>query len=137
MTVGKEKPEGVILSQGGFFGGWSAWLDQGVPVYSYNYLGIETYTVRGNQPLAEGKNEIVFDFAYDGDVGKGGTMTISVGGESIGKGRIEKTQPFLLSTETTGVGFDTETPVVPEYGAAPDNEFRGGTLGTIRVSRPE
>ena len=137
VTVGKEKPEGVILSQGGFFGGWSAWLDQGVPVYSYNYLGIETYTVRGNQPLAEGKNEIVFDFAYDGDVGKGGTMTISVGGESIGKGRIEKTQPFLLSTETTGVGFDTETPVVPEYGAAPDNEFRGGTLGTIRVSRPE
>jgi arylsulfatase len=139
VKVGKEKPAGVILSQGGFFGGWSAWLDQGVPVYSYNYLGIDTYTVRGNKPLAEGKNEIVFDFAYDeGEgVGKGGTMTISVNGESIGNGRIEKTQPFVMSTETTGVGFDTETPVVPEYGAAPKNEFRGGTLGTIKVSRPK
>jgi hypothetical protein len=137
VTVGKEKPEGVILSQGGFFGGWSAWLDQGVPVFSYNYLGIDTYNVRGSKPLAEGKNEIVFDFAYDGGIGKGGAMTISVGGESIGEGRIEKTQPFVMSTESTGVGFDGETPVITDYGTAPKNEFRGGTLGTIHVSRPE
>lgn len=143
VTVGNETPDGVMLSQGGRFGGWAAWLDKGVPVFTYNYLAMDEFTIRGSNPLPQGKNEIVFDFAYDKgqdkskSVGQGGTMTISVGGKSVGKGRLERTQPFVMSTESTGVGHDGETPVVEAYGSAPDNEFRGGTLGTIRITRSE
>lgn len=137
MTVGDETPDGVMLSQGGRFGGWAAWLDKGVPVFTYNYLAMDEFTIRGSNPLPQGKNEIVFDFAYDKDngVGQGGMMKISVGGKSVGKGRLERTQPFVMSTESTGVGHDGETPVVEAYGSAPDNEFRGGNLGAIRITR--
>ena len=139
ITVGDQTPEGVIVSQGGVFGGWSAWLDGGVPVFSYNYLGTTTYTIRGKRPLPKGENEVVFDFDYDGGdgVGHGGTMTISVGGKSVGEGRIDQTQPFVMSTEFTGVGHDSETPVEPKYGEPPENKFRGGKLGAVRISRPE
>ena len=136
ITIGDEIPNGVIIAQGGAFGGWSAWLDHGVPVYTYNYLGLEKFTVRGSKELAKGNNHVVFDFAYDGDgLGKGGVMTIKVGDNSFGQGRIEKTQPVVISTESTGVGQDTESPVEAAYGEAPENFFMGGTLGAVRIVR--
>ena len=36
---------GVILCQGGKFGGWAVYMDQGKPAYTYNWFGLETYTV--------------------------------------------------------------------------------------------
>jgi hypothetical protein len=58
-----------------------------------------------------------------------------VGGKKVGKGRIEKTQPLVMGTEAFGVGHDSETPVVADYGWAPDNHFRGGTLGAVKISQ--
>lgn len=112
-------------------------MDDGLPVFSYNYLGLEQTTIRGTIPLPEGDSEIVFDFLYDGgdEVGLGGDVTIRVNGAVVGRGHVERTQPFVMSTESTGVGHDGETPVVPDYGAAPDNHFHGGTLGAIRITR--
>ncbi len=132
-----DTPNGVMLAQGGVFGGWAVWMDDGLPVFSYNYLGLEQTTIRGTIPLPEGDSEIVFDFLYDGgdEVGLGGDVTIRVNGATVGRGHVERTQPFVMSTESTGVGHDGETPVVPDYGAAPDNHFHGGTLGAIRITR--
>jgi hypothetical protein len=36
---------GAILSQGGRFGGWSLYVKDGKPAYSYNFLGLARYTV--------------------------------------------------------------------------------------------
>lgn len=138
VTVGDGKPNGVIIAQGGAFGGWSAWLDNGVPVFTYNYLGLEKYTVRANETLPKGTNKLVFDFAYDGGgIGKSGTMTISVGDKSIGEGKFDKTIPVVCSTEFTAVGKDTESPVEASYGEGTENHFRGGSLGAIHVKRSE
>jgi hypothetical protein len=124
----------VLLA--GLFGGWAAGIDDGMPVFTYNYLAKEEFTIRGRRALPRGTNEILFDFDYDGGgPGKGGTMTISVGGQTVGKGRIEKTQPLVIGAETFGVGHDSQTPVVSEYGWAPDNHFRGGMLGAVKISQ--
>jgi arylsulfatase len=32
---------GVVPAQGGRFGGWSLWLQDGRPRFSYNWLGVE------------------------------------------------------------------------------------------------
>ncbi len=69
---------GVILAQGGRFGGWSLYMKDGKPAYTYNFVGLKEYTVDATERLAPGKASIKLEFAYDGNGrGKGGTVTIS------------------------------------------------------------
>ena len=57
---------GVILAQGGRFGGWSLYVKDGRPVYTYNYLGLEQYVVRSPTRLPAGKVTLRYVFLYDG-----------------------------------------------------------------------
>lgn len=108
---------GVILAQAGRFGGWSLYLKDGKPIYTYNWLGLNEYTVAGTEALPPGKSTIRFEFVYDGGgVGKGGAGTIFVNGKSVATGRIEKTQPAMFSAdEGTDVGVDEGTAVTTAY----------------------
>src|SRR5688572_17225253 len=45
---------GVIVCQGGRFGGFSFFLNGGKPTFVYNYLGLEKYTVASSQALSPG-----------------------------------------------------------------------------------
>jgi hypothetical protein len=117
---------GVILSQAGRFGGWSLYFKDGKPMYTYNFLGLSTYTVAGTKTVPEGKNTVRFEFTYDGGgVGKGGTGTVFMNGEKVGQGRIDRTQCCGFSAdEGADVGMDGETPVSENY-KAHDNKFTG------------
>ena len=71
----------MILAQGGRFGGWSLYMKDGKPAYTYNFLGLQQFTVASPQALAPGKATVRFDFAYDGGgIGKGGEATLFVNG---------------------------------------------------------
>jgi arylsulfatase len=130
ITADVEIPEGgangVILAQGGRFGGWSLYLKDGKPVYCYNFLGLEESKVEAPQALPAGKATIRMNFDYDGGgLGKGGTATILVNGEKVASGRIERTHPMIFSAdETAGVGEDDATPVTADYKER-DNTFTG------------
>ena len=108
---------GVLLAQGGRFGGYSLYVKDGTPVFAYNYLGLDTTKVKGSAKLPKGPVTVTMDFAYaGGGMGKGGTVTLSVNGKSVGSGEIPKTQPNIYSAdETAGVGIDMETPVSDDY----------------------
>lgn len=41
VEVKEDGDHGVLLAQGGRFGGWALWMNQGKPVFSYNFLGLE------------------------------------------------------------------------------------------------
>ena len=41
VQIPKGGAKGVILAQAGRFGGWSLYLKDGKPTYTYNFLGIE------------------------------------------------------------------------------------------------
>jgi arylsulfatase A-like enzyme len=118
--------EGVILSQGGRFAGWSLYMKEGKISYVHNWVGKERYTITAPKPLASGKATIRYDFAYTGGKpGSGGTGTISVNGQQVVEGQIGNTTPFLFSAdETADVGMDRATPVTEEY-AEGDNSFTG------------
>jgi len=112
------KTNGVIVSQGGTFGGWSLYVKDDKPIYMYNYLGLESYAVKSNTALPKGKSTIRMEFAYDGKLklGGGGTATMYINGKKVGSGRVEKTQFAVWSAdETANVGIDRETPVSPDY----------------------
>jgi arylsulfatase len=113
LSIPKSGAKGVILAQGGRFGGWSVYLKDGKPSFIYNYLGLEHYVVSSDKALKEGEVNVKFDFVYDGNGnGKGGELTIYVDGKSMASGRIDKTQPNIFSAdETADVGLDNQTPV--------------------------
>ena len=126
VEIPKKGANGVILAQGGQFGGWSLYVKDGKPTYTYNWLGLQRYTVAAPSSLAAGKATIRYQFAYDGGgMGKGGTSTLFVNGKKVATGRIEKTQFAIFSAdEGADVGVDEGTPVTEGYKKG-NNKFTG------------
>jgi arylsulfatase len=63
----KGNDHGIILTQGGKFGGWALYMDNGKPAYTYNYFGLERYTITSPTKLTKENAEIKLDFVYDGN----------------------------------------------------------------------
>jgi arylsulfatase len=137
ITADVEIPDGgangVILAQAGRFGGWSLYMKDGKPTYTYNFLGLQRFTVASSQPLAAGKATIRYEFASDGSgMGKGGIGTISVNGQKVAEGRIEHTQCCVFSAdEGADVGTDDGTPVTEDY--KEDNNKFTGTIQKVTI----
>ena len=94
--------EGMIVTDGGRFGGYGLYLLKGKPVFTYNLLGLERFRWEGQQALAPGKHTLVFDFKYDGPgVAKGGTGILKVDGKEVASNPIPHTIPFLLTIDET------------------------------------
>jgi arylsulfatase A-like enzyme len=130
---------GIILTQGGKFGGWALYMDDGKPAYTYNWFGLEVFTVMSPKAIPKGNAEVKLDFAYDGDgLGKGGTATLYVDGEKVAEGRIGKTEPMVFSAdETADVGKDDATQVVAKtFKDVRDSVFTG-TVKKVVISIPE
>jgi len=131
---------GVLLTQGGRFGGWCLYMKDSKPVYTYNFLGLSRNTVMAKAPISPGKATVVLDFKYDGGgPGKGGIATLSVNGKQLAQGRIDRTQPNLYSAdETADVGLDNQTPVAEGIGIGRDETRFTGTIKRIVVEvKPE
>ncbi len=105
--------DGVIIAKGSRFGGWTLYVEDGYPTYTYNNLG-DLATFKSSEPLSAGTSELRFEIDYDGGgVGKGANTTLSVNGEVVSSGRLEKTTPSRFSIdEGTDVGMDRGSPVI-------------------------
>ena len=69
----KADTTGMIITQGGLFGGWALYLEKGRPVFHYNFVDVVHYEVAGKAALASGKHTVKMVFTYDGGgIGKGG-----------------------------------------------------------------
>ncbi len=110
---------GILMTQGGFFGGNALALMDGKPTFLYarSHHPEDKYKVQAAEKLGAGRHTVKVDFAYDGGgVGKGGTATLSVDGKEVAKGRIAETVPVRVSAdETLDIGEDTGTPIVRDY----------------------
>jgi hypothetical protein len=126
IVVPEGNANGVMISQGGAFGGWALYAKDGRPVYCYNLFGLQRFKIEGHTPIPEGEHQVRMEFAYDGGgLAKGGNVALYVDGDKVGEGRVEATVPMLFSAdETTDVGSDSATPVSDDYGPK-DSEFTG------------
>lgn len=128
IEITEEKASGVILCQGGRFGGWALYMREGKPEFVYNFLGLERFVVASSEEIQKGTASLKFEFIYDGGgAGKGGKGVLSVNGNEVGNARIEKTQPNIFSAdETADVGLDNQTPVALGIGYGPaETKFTG------------
>lgn len=128
VDIPQQGAEGVILSQGGHIGGWSFYLKDSKPVFTYNFLSLEETRVAASEALKPGRNTVRVDFAYDGGgLAKGGNVVILINGKVSAKGRIERTQSLVFSAdETAGVGIDEATTVTKDY-----KQYENGFTGKI------
>jgi arylsulfatase len=138
VTAGISAPDGgtsgVIVSQGGAFGGWALYVHDGRLAYCYNTFGIQRFKVHADQPLAAGDHQVRIEFSYDGGgVGKGGDVALYVDGAKAGQGRVEATVPMLFSAdETMDIGYDSATPVSDDYG--PKNSRFNGRIHWVELA---
>jgi arylsulfatase A-like enzyme len=143
IDVPKGGANGVVIAQAGRFGGWSLYVKSGKPSYTYNFLGLQRYTITASKPLPVGKSTLRFEFAYDGGgAGKGGIASLFINDQKVGSGRIEKTQQgFFSADEGVDVGEDGETPVIETYGTPAPHKFTGKinkvTLSVAEVKAAE
>jgi arylsulfatase A-like enzyme len=116
--------EGMIVTQGGRFGGYGFYLLKGGPVFLWNLVGLRRIRWQGPDALPPGRHRLEFDFQYDGlgfgtlafnnmsGIGQGGTGVLKVNGAAVATQRMEHTLPLILQwDENLDVGADTGTPV--------------------------
>ena len=116
--------EGMIVTEGGRFGGYGMYLLKGKPVFLWNLLDLKRIRWEGTEALAPGKHTIEYDFKYDGlgfatlafnnlsGIGRPGTGTLKVDGKVVSTQTLERTVPLVLPwDETFDIGSDTGTPV--------------------------
>jgi len=117
--------QGVLIAQGGRFGGWALYIKDGHARFVYNVLGMKEFVSEATETLPDGSCQVRAEFAYDGGgLAKGGEVTLYYDGRAVGSGRIEQTQPLIFSADdTTDIGDDYGMPVGADYGSA--SKFNG------------
>jgi hypothetical protein len=128
ITANIETPQqggdGMIVTNGGRFGGYGMYVLNQKPVFVWNLLDLKRVRWEGPQTLTPGKHRLVFDFKYDGlgfatlgynnmsGIGRGGTGTFSVDDKVVAAQTMDRTIPLTLPwDETFDIGSDTGTPI--------------------------
>ena len=97
VTATIEVPEGttangVIVAQGGAFGGWVLYAKDGRPAYCYNLFGLQQLQDLRRRAIPAGEHQIRMEFTYDGGgLAKGGAVTLYLDGKKVGEGRVDST----------------------------------------------
>jgi arylsulfatase len=128
---------GVIMAQGGAYGGWALYAHEGRPAYCYNLFGLQRSKTYGDTVIPEGTHQVRMEFAYDGGgLAKGGSITLFVDGIEVGNGRVEATEPMAFSgDETADVGRDTASPVSDDYRGK--GSVFNGTVNWVQIDLDE
>jgi arylsulfatase A-like enzyme len=109
--------DGMLVTQGGKFGGIGLYLLKGKPVFDYNMMTLAHYRWEGPAALTPGQHTIEYNFTYDGfGIGKGGTGVLKVDGKDVDSHTQPNSIAFLeVADETFDVGVDTLSAVNDDY----------------------
>jgi len=142
--------EGMIVTQGGRFGGYGFYLLKGKPVFLWNLVDLKRIRWEGPEALSPGKHTLEFDFKYDGlgigtlafnnvsGIGRSGTGVLKVDGKEVASQKMERTLPLILQwDENFDVGADTGTPVDDKDYQAPFKFTGKLDKLTLTIDRPQ
>jgi arylsulfatase A-like enzyme len=128
VEVPQDGASGMIVTQGGRFGGYGFYLLNSKPVFLYNFVDLKRTRWEGPDALSPGKHTLEFDYKYDGlglgtlaynnvsGVGRGGTGVLKVDGKEVARQTMEHSIPLIMQwDENFDIGADTGTPVSNDY----------------------
>jgi len=128
LVLDKADASGVVMALGSRFGGWSLWLDRGVPVFTWarSTDPQEVQTVRASRPLPQGGSRLTLRFATKAPGGPAEAILLS-GGEELARGAIARN--FFSPAgngEMLDTGRDRGVPVTdyPVPGGALEGDIR-------------
>jgi arylsulfatase len=127
VEVKDDNTNGVIIAQGGRFGGWSIFLKDGKPSYEHNFFGLERYKATSDEKIRAGKHTIVFHFTPDDPKkpGSGGKGILSVDGKQVAEVITPRMVYGVFSFDDgLSIGKDRDTNVSLDYREV-DNKFTG------------
>ncbi len=141
--------EGMLITEGGRFGGFGFYLLKNKPVFTWNLVDLKRVRWEGPE-LAPGQHTLEFDFKYDGlgagtllfgnysGLGQGGTGVLKVDGRAVDTQKMDHTIPFILQwDEGLDIGSDTLTGV-NDTDYQPPFKFTGKfSKITMTLDRPQ
>jgi arylsulfatase len=109
---------GVVYALGGFSGGLSLWIDNGVLNYEYNLFEIERTRIKSSQPLPMGpvRIEVETRQVRVTDKPTGLTVVIRINGVEVAKGSVPRAALALFTAnDAFDIGRDSYSPVALDY----------------------
>jgi len=113
VDVPQRGADGVLMADGGEGGGFSLYIKDGRPAYTYNYFKRRITKIVDPNPLPPGRSKITLQFTYEGGgVGKAADVTLEVNDQRVAKAHLPETVPFAFSFEETfDIGEDSASAV--------------------------
>lgn len=106
--------EGVLLSLGGRFAGFSFFVQNNRLQFTYNYFDQERYNVTSTEALPKGALKLRLEFTITGE--NQGVAALFINDRKVGEGPIPHTVPMTFgSSEGVTAGRDPSTPVSDSY----------------------
>jgi arylsulfatase A-like enzyme len=89
LVLDKAGASGVVAALGSHFGGWSLWLDKGVPSFTWarSTDPKEITQIKAERTLPAGASSLTLRFASQG-MGKGADIVLSSGGTELARGAV-------------------------------------------------
>ena len=108
---------GVIYALGGFSGGLSLYVRDGILSYEYNLFEIQRTRIKATSRLPRGKVRIeVVTTPVDRKPAGALEVALKVNGEEVARGRVPVSAPLMFTAnECLDIGSDLGSPVSPEY----------------------
>ncbi len=115
VTIPDGGAQGVLLAQGGRFGGYSLFVVDGRAHYALNFAGLSTTTLAAPAPLGEGRHVVTVELAPL--VGLAMRAELLVDDAVVATADIERTAPFRFAIAGEGLccGYDDGTAVSELY----------------------
>jgi len=149
VEIAQGSSDGMIITQGGRFGGYGFYILKNKPVFLWNLVDLKR--VRWEGPaLTPGRHTLEFDFKYDGmgggtlafnstsGIGRSGTGVLKVDGKEVMTQKMEHSIPFILQwDENLDVGSDTGTPVNDKDYQVPFKFTGKINKVTLSIDRPK
>ena len=149
VEIPADGAEGVLITQGGRFGGYGFYVLKNKPVFLWNLVVLKRIRWQGPE-LSPGQHTLAFDFKYDGlgaatmafgdysGVGQGGTGVLKVDGKPVATEKMQHTLPFILQwDEALDIGSDTGSPVDDDDYATPFAFTGKLDKITLTIDRPK
>jgi len=114
--------EGMLICQGGRFGGWALYVKEKRLKYAYNYAGITRYIISADRDIPAGSCKLCYEFEKKTEPdfmkgkGAGGIGRLYINDDKVGEAEIPVTSAICFDLPgNLACGGDEGEPVVDDY----------------------